>query len=106
LSTSSNPTYTPKPKYDGPALDFTTSSPLPPGVADTLDAVRLLAPAGRSRYGKGAPLVYVPGLDGSGEGVRMQVPALVAAGYDVRCLKVGIVSYGPADCLPIVYPVL
>ena len=81
-----------RPAYAGPALDFTIASPLPPGASP--DALRLLAPAGRATArppgGGGAPLVYIPGLDGSGEGVRLQVPALIAAGYDVRCLKVPV----------------
>jgi pimeloyl-ACP methyl ester carboxylesterase len=37
----------------------------------------------------GAPLlVYIPGLDGTGQGIRRQIEALHFAGYDVRCVYI------------------
>eukprot|EP00854_Cymbomonas_tetramitiformis_P001004 gene1004-1528_t len=47
------------------------------------NSVGLLAPAGK-RLGSKALLVYIPGLDGTGQGIRRQLEALLAEGFDVR----------------------
>lgn len=64
------------------ALDFSPPSPnvclMQPVVSGVGEEVPIGAPM----------VVYVPGLDGTGQGVRRQMRALVHAGYDVRCVYI------------------
>jgi hypothetical protein len=61
-------------------LDFTPATPT---------KVCLLAPVqGKPECSSGPLLVYVPGLDGSGQGIRRQLDTLTRAGYDVRALYI------------------
>ncbi|KAG0591387.1 hypothetical protein KC19_1G171700 [Ceratodon purpureus] len=67
------------------------SCPLP-DVPSSLVQVTLLNPLKSSQPpykipSQSAPLlVYVPGMDCTGQGIRRQLPSLVAAGYDIRCV--------------------
>lgn len=67
------------------------SCPLP-DVPSSMVQVTLLNPLKSSLPPSQVPsnsaplLVYVPGMDCTGQGIRRQLPGLVAAGYDVRCV--------------------
>ncbi|KAG0579258.1 hypothetical protein KC19_4G086100 [Ceratodon purpureus] len=67
------------------------SCPLP-DIPSGLVQVTLLNPMKSSPLPSKIPaqsaplLVYVPGMDCTGQGIRRQLPTLVAAGYDVRCV--------------------
>ena len=71
----------PPPKGEPPLqLDFAPPTP---------SKVCLLAPViGKPEVANGPLLVYVPGLDGTGQGIRRQLETLTRAGYDVRALYI------------------
>lgn len=62
------------------------SCPLP-DVPENILHVSLLDPSkGQNATESGPLLVYVPGMDCTGQGIRRQLPGLYAAGYNVRCV--------------------
>lgn len=61
-----------------PVPEFSTSS----------RCVTLLNPCKHSRDSKRPLLVYVPGMDCTGQGISKQLPYLIASGYDIRCVYI------------------
>lgn len=50
--------------------------------------MQLLQPVAPQGEGPHPLLVYIPSLDGTGQGIRRQIPAIVKAGYDLRCVHI------------------
>ncbi|KAL3693711.1 hypothetical protein R1sor_007362 [Riccia sorocarpa] len=68
-----------------PVPDFSTSA----NHVTLLSPLGLLPESVRDENEYGRPLlVYVPGMDGTGEGIKSQLGSLFGAGYDIRCVYI------------------
>ncbi|XP_024533756.1 acyltransferase-like protein At1g54570, chloroplastic isoform X1 [Selaginella moellendorffii] len=53
-----------------------------------LNPLKVLVPPSARVPHRRSLLVYVPGMDCTGQGIRPQLPSLVAAGHDIRCVYI------------------